>query len=58
VEWRASGDDGALEQAGGQARSLHAAGQDDAEQQFRALADALSHIAWLARPDGQIEYYN
>jgi len=58
VEYPESDDDDALERAGGQARSLHAAGQDDAEQQFRALAGALPHIAWIAHPDGQIDYYN
>jgi len=58
VEYPESDDDDVLERAGGQARSLHAAGQDDAEQQFRALAGALPHIAWIAHPDGQIDYYN
>ncbi len=58
MEYPESDDDDVLERAGGQARSLHAAGQDDAEQQFRALAGALPHIAWIAHPDGQIDYYN
>ncbi len=58
MEYPESDDDDVLERAGGQARSLHAAGQDDAAQQFRALAGALPHIAWIAHPDGQIDYYN
>jgi PAS domain S-box-containing protein len=28
------------------------------EQQFRALADSIPHLAWMARPDGHIFWYN
>ncbi len=30
----------------------------DSEQQLRALADTLPQLAWTARPDGSIEWYN
>jgi PAS domain S-box-containing protein len=31
---------------------------DEAEQRFRALADAIPHIVWTANPDGWVDYVN
>jgi PAS domain S-box-containing protein len=28
------------------------------ERRYRALAEAIPHIVWTARPDGQIDYFN
>lgn len=28
------------------------------EEQFRALADSIPHLAWMAKPDGDIFWYN
>ncbi|MDQ2731011.1 MAG: PAS domain S-box protein, partial [Armatimonadota bacterium] len=28
------------------------------EEQYHALADAMPHIVWTARPDGELDYYN
>jgi PAS domain S-box-containing protein len=30
----------------------------DSEQQFRALANSIANLAWMARPDGWIYWYN
>ncbi|MCA1596224.1 MAG: PAS domain S-box protein [Chloroflexi bacterium] len=28
------------------------------EEQYHALADAMPHMVWTARPDGELDYYN
>lgn len=35
-----------------------AGGPDDAETQFRQLADSMEQLAWMARPDGWVYWYN
>ncbi|MHB8864324.1 MAG: PAS domain-containing protein [Pirellulaceae bacterium] len=42
----------------GRRANLEAAAQQESEVQFRTMADAIPQLAWIARADGHIHWYN
>ena len=40
------------------ARKLAEAAREESEDRFRAMANSMSQLAWIARPDGHVFWYN
>ncbi len=48
----------AAEKASAEREELHVSERRQAEEQFRVMAENIPQLAWMARPDGHIFWYN